>query len=204
MDDQDVLMKALRFLLLVLVALLLVGCSNEIPPITPTVQAPTIAVLTPDLEATVQAREAQELAAQPTDAPTAVPTATAIPTKVVLPTPTLHHEQEEQESPVSESTCINSTFTVSGVVSGYPDQAIVEGVLHNDAVVGVSVVDSAGSSENYSLSINLCDENGQSIENQYMKIKVNGSFTNQEVILFPKVSFCTFPLAYTILLSLFS
>ena len=183
-------MTVLRFTLIALLTLIFVGCSSETPaPITPTVDLPTIAVPTPNIEATVQARVAQELAAQPTATPTAVPTATAIPTKVVLPTPTLHHEQEEQESPISESTCINSTFTVSGVVSGYPDQAIVEGVLHNDAVVGVSVVDgNAGASGNYSLSVNMCDENGQSIEDQYMKIKVNGSFTNQEVLLIPNMT----------------
>ncbi len=77
-------MTVLRVALIALLILLFVGCSSEIPaPITPTVEVPTL-----NIEATVQARAAQELAAQPTDAPTAVPTATAIPTKVVLPTPT--------------------------------------------------------------------------------------------------------------------
>ena len=92
-------MKALRFLLLVLVALLLVGCSNEIPPITPTVQVPTKEIPTPNIKATVQAIVAQELSkARPTEPVPAVSTPDAMP---YVPEETVSQDKTIEAAPTN-------------------------------------------------------------------------------------------------------
>jgi hypothetical protein len=54
-------MAVLNFTLIALLTLLIVGCSSETPPpITPKVEVPAVSVPTPNIEATVQARLAEE------------------------------------------------------------------------------------------------------------------------------------------------
>ncbi|MEC9308121.1 MAG: hypothetical protein VX966_01255 [Chloroflexota bacterium] len=135
--------------------------------VAPTVAAPTVAAPT--------------VAAPTVAAPTATPTGVVAPIVVAEPTVV----EGTVDAPVESVIVDDSTacpgygqYTVSGTVAGYPDGTRVLGVV-GDIYVGSTMLAAAY----YELIIDLCAEDGTSLENQYMKFNVGGKTADQEVIL---------------------
>ena len=129
---------------------------------TPTVVAPTVVAPT--------------VVAPTVVAPTVVPsTVVAEPTAVQAAVVVLVESDIADDS----TACAGyGQYTVSGTVAGYPDGTRVLGVV-GDIYVGSAILAAAY----YELIIDLCAEDGTSLENQYMQFNVGGKTAEQEVVL---------------------
>ena len=207
---QDVKMRTFKLIVMGLLTFTMIGCSGDGPDVTQEMQgymrgmeATVEARLAEEraierrIEAEVEAKIAEmiafaerygsgELIASATPAVVATPVALATPvvaaTPVVVATPVV---QGVVDAPVESIAADDSTtcagygrYTVSGTVAGYPDGTRILGVV-GDKYVGSTTLVAAY----YELIIDLCAEDGTSLESQYMKFNVGGETADQEVIL---------------------